>query len=168
MASTPHLTFASGSRPIGAWACETVQRHADDVVLAAARCKPNAPGGFELSPSGFGTRQLLKARGAYLGERVLLGLTPLHLYAVELLVGGRIRRVVARSARADLAVEIVAANRSRRETGDQRRPALLISRRDGWPFAEVQVVEPDADSERLVALLLSGSSIVGHRPEPAH
>jgi hypothetical protein len=164
--TTRHLTFATGSQPGGTWACETVQRHADDVVLAAGMFKPNAPGRFCLSPSGFGDRQLLTARGAVLGERLLLGVTPLDLYAIDLILGGRLGRLVARWSRDDLVVQMVAAKRGRRDAADPLWPALLISLRTGIPSAEVQVVERDSDSERLVALLLTGRSIFEDGPEP--
>jgi hypothetical protein len=69
----------------GAWACALVQQQVDDVVLGAARCRPNAGGRFEFSSfRGFGERQLLKARGAYVGPDVVVGVTPLEVCLVEL------------------------------------------------------------------------------------
>ena len=70
------------------WSRELVQARAEDVVLAAGLFKPNAPGSHEFTTStGFGHRQILKARGAYLGERIVLGITPLHVHALAVFFG---------------------------------------------------------------------------------
>ena len=154
--------------PSVSWAREVVQRQADDVVLLAGLFKPNAPGNFDFSPSGIGDRQLLKSRGVYLGERILLGITPLHLYAIELVAGGRLQCVVGRWQREDLVPTTVLAQRGRTEIHDPHWPAVLVTRRRGRPLAELQVVDRDRETGRLLDLLLSGRSIVDHRPEAGH
>lgn len=142
---------------------EVVQRRAEDVVLAAALFKPNAPGNFDVSPAGFGDRQLLKARGAYLGERVLLGVTPLDVYALVVFANGRIRHLVARWARDDIVVSRVPAKRHRREPRDPTWPALVVSSY-GRALAELQAVDRTVDAERLVDLLCDGCSLLeGYR-----
>ena len=59
-----------------AWARELAQQHAEDVVIAASLFKPNAPGSSELSWSGLKPRQMMKARGIYLGERTISSCRP--------------------------------------------------------------------------------------------
>jgi hypothetical protein len=141
------------------WAREAVQRHADDVVLTAALFKPNAPGSFDVSPAGFGDRQLLKARGAYLGERILLGATPLDVYALVVFANGRIRHLVARWPRAGIVVSRVSAKRHRHEPRDPTWPALLITSY-GRTLAELQAIDRTDAAERLVDLLCAGCSLL--------
>jgi len=63
----------------GIWACTPVQQQVDDVVLGAARRRANARGRFEFSSvRGFGERQLLKARGAYVAPDVVVAGVPTH------------------------------------------------------------------------------------------
>lgn len=64
---------------------DLAQTRCDDVVLAASTFKPNAAGRVELGGwRGFQDRQLLKGRGAYLGERVLVAVTTLEIVALAL------------------------------------------------------------------------------------
>ena len=64
---------------------DLAQSRCDDVVLAASTFKPNAAGRVELGGwRGFQDRQLLKGRGAYLGERVLVAVTTLEIVALAL------------------------------------------------------------------------------------
>ena len=151
------------SLPRDSWSREAVQRRADDVVVAAALFKPNAPGNFDVSPAGFGDRQLLKARGAYLGERVLLGVTPLDVYALVVFANGRIRHLVARWARDKIVVSRVPAKRHRHEPRDPTWPALVVSSY-GRALAELQAVERTTESERLVDLLCAGCSLLPEYP----
>lgn len=133
-----------------------VQARADDVVLAAAIFKPNAAGWHELaSATGFGQRQLLKARGAYLGERVVLGVTPLHLHALAVFCGCRMSRAVGRWSRGEVVATAVCAMTDHIEP---LWPALLISRRDGRDIAELQVLRRDDHAWRVLALLLRGNT----------
>ena len=94
------------SRP--SWIRELVQSRAEDVVVAAALFKPNAAGSYEFTTSsGFGQRQILKADGSYFGERVVLGVTPLHLHALLVFFGGRLSRSVVCWPRSDISVALV-------------------------------------------------------------
>ncbi|MCU1457965.1 MAG: hypothetical protein JWL73_2057 [Actinomycetia bacterium] len=64
---------------------DLAQSQCDDIVLAAGVFKPNAPGRTELS--GFralSERQLLKSRGAFFVERMLLAVTPIDVVAIAL------------------------------------------------------------------------------------
>jgi hypothetical protein len=129
---------------------DLAQRHADDVVYAAARFKPNAAGNHELSWGGFGQRQLLKASGSYLAERVVLAITPLDVYAIELCFLGRVQRVVRQWSRAAITVSAVAAHGRAADSGS----ALRIENRRGRTLAEVQPLRQDAETTRLTELLL--------------
>lgn len=134
------------------WSRELVQARADDVVLAAARFKPNAAGSRELTVgAGFGQRQLLKARGAYLGERIVVGVTPLHVYALSLVFGGRSSRLVARWPRAELRPEPVCALGNAR---DALWPAVLVMDRYRRCLAELQPLVHDDEAWRVLTLLL--------------
>ena len=136
---------------------ELAQRHADDVVYAAARFKPNAAGNHELSWGGFGRRQVLKADGAYLAERVVLAVTPLHAYVIELACFGRIERLIRRWPRASVRVALIAAHG---RTRDASWPALRITNPRGRLVAEVQALHHDAATELVTELLLlSGSAL---------
>ena len=133
------------------WPRELVQVHANDVVLAAALFKPNAAGSHELTPgAGFGHRQLLKASGAYLGERIALGVTALHVHALSLMFGGRASRAVACWPRRDVRAELVTA----RGAADDAWPALHLSDRQRRSVAELQSLDGDDDAWELLTLLL--------------
>jgi hypothetical protein len=138
-----------------AWARELAQQHADDVLIAASLFKPNAPGTSELSWSGLKPRQMMKARGTYLGERTILAISPLHVYAVEMLFGGRIHRGIRRWTRSDLLVSTVT---TRGRPAGPRWPALLIANRNGRQLAEVQALTRDDEAEHVAQLLLTGRS----------
>lgn len=133
---------------------DRIQPYADDVVLAAAMFKPNAVGWHELtSASGFGQRQLLKARGAYLAERVVLGVTPLHLLASAVYFGGHALRELGCWARRDVVATPISAVDDPAETP---WPALLLSVAGGRDLAELQVVlHDDASWDVLTQLLFS-------------
>jgi hypothetical protein len=134
------------------WARELAQRHAEDVVLAAALFKPNAAGNWNLSWGGFGQRQKLKAAGVYLAERVLLAVTPLDLYVVELLLQGQIHRTIRQWPRTDLRTAAVTAEG---RTHNPRFPALLIANRTGRLLAEVQPVHLGPDTVEVLKLLIT-------------
>jgi hypothetical protein len=64
---------------------DVAQPRCDDVVLAAAVFAPNAAGRRELScVRGMSERQVLKSRGAYFAERVLIAITPIEVVAVAM------------------------------------------------------------------------------------
>jgi hypothetical protein len=137
------------------WARELAQQHAEDVVIAASLFKPNAPGSSELSWSGLKPRQMMKARGTYLGERTILAITALDVYAVEISFGGRIERTIRRWARSDLLVSTVT---TRGRPAGPRWPAILIANRNGRQLAEVQALTRDDEAEHVARLLLAGRS----------
>src|SRR5262245_11078472 len=131
---------------------ELAQRHADDVVYAAARFKPNAAGNHELSWGGFGQRQILKAGGAYIAERVILAITPLEIYAIEVFLLARVQRVARRWSRAGISVSCVPA-RGRPMHSDW--PALRIETATGRSLVEVQALHRDVETTRVINLLLA-------------
>jgi hypothetical protein len=137
------------------WARELAQQHAEDVVIAASLFKPNAPGSSELSWSGLKPRQVMKARGTYLGERTILAITALDVYAVEISFGGWIERTIRRWARSDLLVSTVT---TRGRPAGPRWPAILIANRNGRQLAEVQALTRDDEAEHVTRLLLAGRS----------
>jgi hypothetical protein len=144
-------------RPAGSsWSRELVQARAEDVVLAAALFKPNAAGSHEFTTStGFGQRQILKARGAYLGERIVLGVTPLHVHALAVFLGHRASRAIACWPRVEVCIEPVAPNGN---AVNPLWPALLVTNRYRKALAELQVLHSDDDAWHLFTLLLRPSS----------
>jgi hypothetical protein len=134
---------------------DLAQQHAEDVVIAASLFKPNAPGSSELSWSGLKPRQMMKARGTYLGERTILAITALDVYAVEISFGGRIERTIRRWARSDLLVSTVT---TRGRPAGPRWPAILIANRNGRQLAELQALTRDGEAEHVARLLLAGRS----------
>ena len=140
MVHSPHTPADTGpGSPLpGSLARQLVQQHADDVVLAAALCKPNAPGSHEL------------ASFAALGARVALGVTALHVHALALFVGHRFVRAVGCWPRAEVyATPIFALG----DTVDPVWPAVLLTDARGKPRAELQVLERDDDAWELLVLL---------------
>jgi len=142
------------------WMRELMQAHADDVVVAAALFKPNAAGLHELTTvDGFGQRQILKARGTYLGERIVIGVTPLHVHARALFLGHRISRAVACWPRAELrAVPIRALG----DVVEPAWPALLLTDGHGRTLGELQVLQRDDEAWTLLAMLLQRSPSSTH------
>ena len=138
------------AHPEGSWARELAQPFVEDVVLAASLFKPNAAGGFELSWSGFSQRQILKARGVYLAERVILGVSAIEACALELVLGHFIVRLLGRWCRADLVVHSVDAHGT---IGPSGVPALLIAD-NNRELAELQALGTDHETARVVDLLL--------------
>jgi hypothetical protein len=134
---------------------ELAQRHAEDVVYAAARFKPNAAGNHELSWGGFGRRQILKADGAYLAERVVLAVTPLHVCVIELACFGRVERLIRRWPRASVTASLTVAHGRTRDLG---WPALRIATHGGRTLADVQALRHDRGSELVAELLLSNGT----------
>ena len=112
-----HLSLARLDRDradADSWARDLVQPRVDDPVLAAAECKPNATGTYWFSSvRGFGERQLLEARGVYLGGRLVLGVTSVEVCVFELVFGGHLIRDTARLRRADVRACLVPARTGR-------------------------------------------------------
>jgi hypothetical protein len=127
----------------------------DDVVLAAALFKPNAAGNLEFGVYGFGRRQILKARGVYLAERVLLAVTPIDVYALHLVLGRWVLRPLGRWRRAELGVTLLEPCGDGENT---RCTALLLTNQER-ALAALQAVRPDDEAERVVDLLLDGGRV---------
>ncbi len=131
------------------------QLAADDEVLVAGLFMPNAAGRGELSSlTGLRQRQSMKCRRGYLGERVMLALTALHLYVVPPMIGwpfvGHHYLVdVVRLDRADVrAVEVPVAV-------EGLGPALrLRDDRRNVDVGEVRMRVLDDGARRLVGALL--------------
>jgi hypothetical protein len=135
------------------WLRELVQARAQDVVLAASLFKPNAAGSYELTTSaGFGQRQILKADGAYFGERVVLGVTPLDLHALLVFFGGRWSRTVACWPRSDIAVSPVPA---RGKATEASGAAVLLRNHALNRKVELQALHDDEDTQYLLRLLVA-------------
>ena len=142
----------------GAWARALVQQRVDGVVLGAARCRPNVCGRYELSSfRGFGERQLLKARGAYLGPDVVVGVTPLEVCVVELACFGRFRRRTSCWRRSDIEVRQVTPCGC--ADPEVAWPAALVVDRRERELAELRVAHEDQDSWLLLALLFGSRGV---------
>jgi hypothetical protein len=133
--------------------CEIAQRFCDDVVLAVSCFKPNAPGRRELgSLRAMSERQLLKSRGSYFAERVLLAVTPLEVVAIAMdlfAVGGTRRRVWKRS---ELRVQTIPSRAETHVDG----PALLLSCLGSFPVIEIAPIADDDATFAVMENLLSG------------
>jgi hypothetical protein len=128
--------------------CDIAQEHCDDLVLAAAYFKPNAPGRWELSGvQALAERQLLKSRATYLAERVLLAVTALEVVGIVRLFRGRRspRSVIWR--RDELLVERVALRTGRLEPG---RVAIRLSVRGRSPRVELAALTHDDPTVRVL------------------
>ncbi len=118
-----------------------------DEVLEAAWFTTNLPGRGDLSPAGFRERQLLKGRGAYLGERMVLAVTARELIALRpwgLLIG---RSELAKWARADLVVRFTT---SRNHPDGIPAAIEIVSRRWRRLLADV---EPLTDRVAALAVI---------------
>jgi hypothetical protein len=136
------------------------QHAADDEVLVAGLFMPNAVGRGEMSTlTGMSQRQRMKCRRGYLGERILLGLTCLHLYLVPPMigwpvVGPRYLVDVRRIDRADLrTVEVPNAVPG-------LGPAIRMrDARRNVDLAELRMRVLDDGAKRLVDLLLGRGGV---------
>jgi hypothetical protein len=99
---------------------------------------------------------MLKARGAYLGERIVLGITPLHVHALAVFLGYRVSRAVGCWPRVDLCGEPISPNG---RPAELLWPALLLTNRYGKALAELQVLQHDEDAWHLLTLLLRRSAV---------
>ncbi len=131
---------------------EVAQACIDEPVLAAAYCRPNVRGRFELSLRGWGDRQLMKAAGTYYGERFILAATPTEVCAVQVNFGDTVRPVVARWPRDTLIAGAVSACNG---DGDPRRPAVLLAKAGRSIVAELEVRAREPEAAHLLALLLA-------------
>jgi hypothetical protein len=112
----------------------TAQRWCDDEVLAAAYVKPNAPGRFELDGfEAIASRQLMKGRGVYFCERILLAVTSVEVVAIAADFWSIVfaRRMVWK--RSELAAVAVGS----RDEHRPEAPGLLLTQRNARPALEV-------------------------------
>ena len=140
--------LADGSR-----SREQLQAEVPDVVLAAAVFQPNALGRSELgSLRGLQHRQLLKGEARYLGERLLVGVTPLEVCITVLWW----RRVPSPWARWRWPRAEVLCSPVRTWGTDLRSgvAAVRLERADGRPIADVRPVEVGGESDEVIHLLL--------------
>jgi hypothetical protein len=130
--------------------CDVAQPRCDDVVIAAAAFGPNAAGRRELSTlRGMSQRQMLKSRGAYLADRVLLAVTPLEVIAMALgPVSSRFREVL-RWRRDAMLVRAIESNVG---AGRACRPAFLIAGL-GAPRLELAPLGGDENTNSVLRLL---------------
>jgi hypothetical protein len=128
---------------------EIAQTRVPDVVLAAGLFKPNAGGRHELSLSGFTQRQLLKGKGCYHGERLVVAVTPLDVVTFEL---GRWWGVRAelRWSRSSMIVRRVATQGS---SDDREWPAFRLSGAGGLPAVELVIRHRDENAAAVMQLL---------------
>jgi hypothetical protein len=131
--------------------CEAAQRFCDDVVIVAGLFKPNAPGRGELRGlRAMSERQLMKSRGVYLSERMLVAVTPVEVVAIAMDAAafGRTRRRVW--THEELRVEIIPSRCGRIAPG----PALCLSRAGRSPVIEIAPIVDDDVSAAVVERLL--------------
>ncbi len=130
--------------------CEAAQQYCDDVVHVAGLFKPNAPGRGELR--GFralSERQLLKSRGVYFSERMLVAVTPVEVVviAMDAAMFGRTRRTVF--THDELCVEPIPS-----ASDDIPGPALRLSRRGTSPMIEIAPTGDDPAAAAVTDRLL--------------
>jgi hypothetical protein len=141
------------------------QRWCDDEVLAAAYVKPNAPGRFELDGlEAISSRQLLKGRGVYFCERVLLAVTSVEVVAIAADLWSILfaRRMVWRRS------ELAAVTVGSRDGARPGAPGLLLTRRNARPALEVIGIGGDGPMRTVLERLrlLTGAQ-PGVGPAPA-
>jgi hypothetical protein len=142
--------------------CDFAQPRCDDVVHAAAVFAPNARGRRELSCiCGMSERQLLKSRGAYLAERVLVAMTPIEIVLCAL---GPISSHFRPPLHLRREVVVVAPLQSRRRTASVDPPAFAIGRRDANTYLELAPLTMDANTLDVLARLFAagGCTTVRH------
>src|SRR5262249_42950535 len=102
---------------------------------------------------------VLKSRGAYLADRVLLAVTPLEVIAIALgPVSSRFREVL-RWRRDAMLVRAIESNA---RTGRERRPAFLIAGL-GAPRLELAPLGGDENTNSVLQLLFGISNHPGIR-----
>jgi hypothetical protein len=134
--------------------CEVAQPFCDDVVVAAAWFRPNAPGRWELSSfSALGERQLLKSRAAYFAERILVAVTPVEVVAIAMDATAIFRNRLRVWPRSELAVQLIPSRVDRHApAGD----AVQLSRRGWFPHLEVAPMADDRESWAVLDQLFGG------------
>jgi hypothetical protein len=141
------------------------QRWCDDEVLAAAYVKPNGPGRFELDGfDAIASRQLMKGRGVYFCERILLAVTSVEVVAIAAALWSILvaRRMVWKRS------ELAAATVGSRDGSRPAAPALLLARRNARPALEVIGLGGDGPMRTVLERLrlLTGAQ-PGPGPAPA-
>ncbi len=133
--------------------CDLAQPFCDDVVHVAGFFRPNAPGRSELSGiRALSERQLLKSRGAYLAERVLIAVTPLEVVAIAFGPGAMVHLQRVVWSRAHLMARLIPSRVDLRVKTDV---ALCLMRASGYPRIEV-AWDPDDEASRAVVDRLVG------------
>jgi hypothetical protein len=134
--------------------CDLAQAHCDDVVLAASTFKPNAAGRAELTGwRAFSDRQLLKGRGAYLGERVLVAVTTVEVVAIAHTPISFGRRRLAWK-RQDLVARAVAPKTQGCEVP---LPAFVLAGRGRTPHIELAALADDEPTASVLGHLFTAS-----------
>ena len=132
--------------------CDLAQPFCDDVVQVAGFFTPNAPGGGGLAANdALDERGLLRLRGAYLAERVLLAVTPLEVVAIAFGPGARehLQRVVWR--RSELVAQLIPSSADGPGPHDV---ALGLTRKTQPPRLEVAWDATDDASQAVVDRLV--------------
>jgi hypothetical protein len=142
---------------VGRILCDIAQPRCDDVVHAAAVFAPNACGRRELSCiRGMSERQLLKSRGAYYAERVLVAITPIEIMLFALGPISSRFRAPLRLRRADV---VVTPLQSRRRGASRDRLAFAIGRRYAGTHLELAPITGDDNTLDVFRRLLAAGSL---------
>jgi hypothetical protein len=164
MGSTPGSTPGSIARSMarhpsnaargGSWGerrpRELAQPFAADEVLAAALFRPNAPGHRMLNPSG--STHEVAGRGIFLGEQLLVAVTPVEVILLTAPFGNWRQRALITARRSEVTVEtVVTAGRD-----DPRWPAIQLGL-PGLRVLEVRARLETEESWRVLELLLRRS-----------
>jgi hypothetical protein len=118
-------------------------------VTAAGLFKPNAGGRHELSPTGFGRRQLLKGASCYHGERLVVAVTPLDVFALELGPFDGVRSEL-RWDRSSIVVRRVATHGS---PDDPEWPAFRLTDGRALPAVELVIRRRDESGAAVMKAL---------------
>jgi hypothetical protein len=133
--------------------CDVAQPRCSDVVIGAAVFAPNAAGRRELSClGGLSQRQLLKSRGAFLADRVLVAVTPLEVVAMALGPLSRRYREPISWRRDEVVIRPV---KSRRAIAQRPARAFLIAAPTTGAQLELAADCHDANTARVTSQLLA-------------
>ena len=135
------------------WAAVYVaQPQTPDLVLAAGLFQPNVHGRFELSSlSGLRERQVMKSRAMLVWSRVVLAITPLDLFAIEVALGAAVCPIRERWSLSKIRTRPVRPASGRTDTD---WPALRIERSNGIVLTELRPMRRDESTRDLLARLV--------------
>ena len=111
--------------------------------------KPNAGGRHELSWRGFQRRQLLKGAGCYQGEQVIVAVTALQVWTLELGFRGRVISV----RHWDRDAMVVRRVPTEGTTEDVEWPAFRITDVHALPAIELVIRHRDESAAAVLRLL---------------